>query len=96
MGELRAFAFGSDASVYASRSAVPGMAASRVPMLIAYAELDPPGFAEQVQQVHEAMCSAGHCGPLLQLRGHGHMSEVYSINTADTALSDAIRNFIRP
>ena len=30
----------------------------------------------------------------LQLRGHSHMSEVYAINTADSALGDAIRGFV--
>jgi triacylglycerol lipase len=88
--------FGSDASVYANRSALPGMAASRVPMLVAYAELDPSDFHEQAEQAQAALCGAGHCTPLVHLRGHSHMSEVYAINTADTALTDAIRAFVRP
>ena len=88
--------FGTDASVYPRRSALPGMAASRLPMLVAYAELDPSDFHEQAEQAQAALCGAGHCGPLLQLRGHSHMSEVYAINTPDTALTDAIRAFIRP
>lgn len=88
--------FGSDASAYARRSALPGMAASRVPMLVAYAELDPSDFHEQAEQAQAALCGAHHCRPLLQLRGHSHMSEVYAINTADTALTDAIRAFVRP
>jgi acetyl esterase/lipase len=88
--------FGGDASVYARRSALPGMAASRLPMLVAYAELDPSDFHEQAEQAQAALCGAHQCGPLLQLRGHSHMSEVYAINTGDTALSDAIRAFVRP
>jgi triacylglycerol lipase len=86
--------FGKDSSVYARRSALPGMAASRLPMLVTYAELDPSDFHEQAEQAQAALCSAGHCGPLLQLRGHSHMSEVYAINTPDTALTDAIRAFV--
>lgn len=86
--------FGKDASLYARRSALPGMAASRLPMLVSYAELDPSDFHEQAEQAQAALCSAGHCGPLLQLRGHSHMSEVYAINTPDTALTDAIRAFV--
>jgi acetyl esterase/lipase len=88
--------FGSDPSVYARRSALPGMAASRLPMLVAYAELDPSDFHEQAEQAQAALCGDRQCGPLLQLRGHSHMSEVYAINTADTALADAIRAFVRP
>ncbi|MBC5785626.1 alpha/beta hydrolase [Ramlibacter sp. USB13] len=87
--------FGTDASAYARRSALPGMAASRLPMLVAYAELDPSDFHEQAEQAQAALCAANHCGPLLQLRGHSHMSEVYAINTGDTALTDAIRAFVR-
>lgn len=86
--------FGKDGSVYARRSALPGMAASRLPMLVAYAELDPSDFHEQAEQAQAALCGAGPCGPLLQLRGHSHMSEVYAINTPDTALTDAIRAFV--
>lgn len=88
--------FGTDASLYANRSALPGMAASRLPMLVAYAELDPSDFHEQAEQAQAALCGAGRCGPLLQLRGHSHMSEVYAINTPDTALTDAIKAFVRP
>lgn len=88
--------FGNDAAVYAQRSALPGMAASRIPMLLAYAELDPPDFQQQAAQAEAALCAAGRCAPLLQLRGHSHMSEVYAINTPDTALTDAIRAFVRP
>lgn len=88
--------FGNDAAVYPRRSALPGMAASRVPMLVAYAELDPSDFHEQAEQAQAALCGAGHCRPLLQLRGHSHMSEVYAINTQDTALTDAIRAFVQP
>jgi acetyl esterase/lipase len=77
--------FGRDASVYAARSALPGMAASRLPMLLAYAELDPSDFHRQAEQARATLCEAGRCPPFLQLRGHSHMSEVYAINTPDMA-----------
>ena len=88
--------FGSDASVYPQRSALPGMLASKLPMLLAYAELDPPDFHAQSQQAHVALCAAGPCPPPLLLMGHSHMSEVYSINTPDQALGDALRSFVNP
>lgn len=86
--------FGRDPTLYAQRSALPGMARSDVPMLLAYAELDPPDFQRAAEQARAVLCEAGKCPPLLQLQGHSHMSEVYSINTADTALTDAIRRFV--
>ena len=86
--------FGTDRSLYAPRSALPGLLVSRVPMLLAYAELDPPDFHTQSEHAHAALCGAGHRPPLLKLMGHSHMSEVYSINTADHALSDALGEFV--
>jgi triacylglycerol lipase len=86
--------FGTDPSVYAARSALPGMAASKLPMLFAYAELDPPDFHRQAGQVRTALCEAKRCSPLLLLMGNSHMSEVYAINTADHALTDELRTFI--
>jgi acetyl esterase/lipase len=86
--------FGKDASLYAQRSALPGMLKSGLPMLLAYAELDPRDFQRQGEQVHAALCQAGNCPPLLKLTDHSHMSEVYSINTSDTSLTDALRAFV--
>lgn len=87
--------FGRDPSVYEARSALPGMVALGLPMLFAYAELDPSDFHRQASQANAALCEARRCAPFLLLQGHSHMSEVYSINTADHALTDAIRAFIR-
>jgi triacylglycerol lipase len=86
--------FGSDRSQYGARSALPGMVASGLPMLFAYAELDPPDFQQQARQVHAALCAAHRCAPVYRLLGHSHMSEVYAINSGDRALTDAIRAFV--
>lgn len=86
--------FGRDASLYAARSALPGLVASRLPMLITFAELDPQDFHRQAREAQAALCQAGHCVPVLQLLGHSHMSEVYAIRTPDHALTDAIRDFV--
>jgi triacylglycerol lipase len=86
--------FGTDRSQYTARSALPGMVASRLPLLLAYAELDPPDFQAQAQQAQAALCAVGRCASAYRLQGHSHMSEVYSINTGDHALTDAIRAFV--
>ena len=86
--------FGTDPSLYEARSALAGMARSRLPMLFAYAELDPSDFHRQASQANAALCEARRCAPMLLLQGHSHMSEVYAINTADRALTDAIRAFV--
>lgn len=86
--------FGSDASRYAERSALPGLRASTLPMLFAHAELDPADFQRQASQVRAALCDSGRCRPMVKLLGHNHLSEVYSINTPDHALSDSIEAFV--
>jgi hypothetical protein len=41
------------------------------------------------------MCAAHRCPRIHWLRGESHMSEVYSINTADHALTDLMLGFMR-
>lgn len=87
--------FGEDPSKYAERSSLAGLAAAQIPLLVAYAELDPPVFHQQAKQLNEALCKAGRCPRFLPLAKHSHMSEVYAINTADTALSGPILAFVK-
>jgi triacylglycerol lipase len=86
--------FGADPARYPERSALPGLRASSLPMLFAFAELDPQDFQQQAAQLHAALCDAGRCRPVLKLLGHNHMSEVYSINTPDRALSNPVNSFV--
>ena len=86
--------FGTDKSVYGQRSALPGLVASGVALLLAYAELDPPDFHAQTEQAFATLQAAGRTANLLKLMGHSHMSEVYAINTADHSLSDPLAAFV--
>lgn len=86
--------FGTDASVYSARSAVKGLVASGVPQLVAYAELDPPDFCRQSEQLHAARCQAGWRQALFRFAGHSHMSEIFAINTADKAAATLIKAFL--
>jgi triacylglycerol lipase len=62
--------------------------------LIAYAELDPQDFHAQSGQLNTALCNAGRCQGLYKLMGQSHMSEVYSINTADTTVTNLIKQLV--
>ena len=86
--------FGHDPSRYAEQSPMPGLGTLDVPLLLAFAELDPEDFQRQVLKAHEALCRAGRCPPLLELRGHTHLSEIQAVHTADHALGDAAAEFI--
>jgi triacylglycerol lipase len=93
--EERVAYFGADPSRYAERSALPGLIDSNVPFMISSAELDPPAMVEQFNLLREAMCKSERgCIRAVALPHHSHMSESYSINTADTQLSNQILEFI--
>jgi acetyl esterase/lipase len=85
--------FGPDESLYPARSAVPGLTATDVPMLLAFAELDPPDFHAQSLQLHAALCKVGKSLSLYQMMGHSHMSEIFAINTEDKALTALLGDF---
>jgi len=88
--------FGSDPARYAERSSLDGLKTTKIPFMIVAAELDPPGFNKQFDLLKEARCKAeSGCVRALLLPQHNHMSEVYSINTQDTRLTDQILNFVR-
>ncbi len=88
--------FGADTSRYAERSALPGLLKTDIPFMLSSAELDPPAIAEQFSVLKDAMCkSARGCVRSIVLPRHSHMSESYSIGTADTQFSDQILEFIK-
>jgi acetyl esterase/lipase len=88
--------FGSDPKLLIQRSAVAGLVETRIPLMISNAELDPPAIAAQSALLKDALCKSEHgCVRSLVLPHHSHMSESYSIGTADTQLSDQILQFIK-
>jgi acetyl esterase/lipase len=94
-GDAEKAYFGADASLYGARSSLEGLQATKLPLMIASAELDPPRFVQQFELLKEAACKRAHgCPRAIMLPQHSHMSEVYSINTPDTRLTDEILEFV--
>jgi triacylglycerol lipase len=88
--------FGDDASRYAAESSLPGLLKTNIPLMAVSSELDLSGFVKQLDLFKEAACKRpSGCARTLLLPQHSHMSEVYSINTADTRLTDAILDFVK-
>ena len=88
--------FGDDPSRYAERSSMKGLSETKIPLMIAAAELDPPHFIEQFELVKDSFCKSEHgCVHSLLLPQHSHMSEVYAINTADTRLTSELLDFVK-
>ena len=88
--------FGTDAARYAEQSSLQGLLKTDIPLMAVAAELDPPGFLRQFDLLKEAACkrSTG-CAHAIVLPQHSHMSEVYSINTEDTRLTDEVLDFVK-
>jgi acetyl esterase/lipase len=87
--------FGADAGRYAEQSSLQGLLATKIPLMITAAELDPDAFAQQFDLLKAACKKPVGCPRAFMLPQHSHMSEVYAINTADTRLSDEILDFIK-
>ncbi len=94
LGDQEKAYFGTDPDRYQEHSSLQGLVETKVPLLIANAELDPPMFVQQAKQLRDAFSEAGKSSVMLTLAGHNHLSTVYSINTDDKKLSDQIASFI--
>ena len=56
VGDAEIAYFGADPARYAERSALQGLLATKIPLMIAAAELDPPRFVEQFELLKQAAC----------------------------------------
>lgn len=76
-------------------------------MLLARAELDPGVNGAMLPSdiaIHDELCKlegpkakdgVGHCPMMLYLKGHSHMSEVFSIGSSDKSVSGPILEWIK-
>lgn len=94
-GDLKPY-FGEDVARYAERSSIDGLLKSSVPLLVSQAEYDPVPFERQARQLRDALCnSARGCQTFVVLDKHNHLTQVQSINTADTTLTRHLLRFIK-
>jgi triacylglycerol lipase len=89
------FYLGDDASKYEERSPFKGLLANKVPLMLAWAGLDPPSILAQSERLTAALKQAGRSARTVKLAHHSHISITYSISTKDTELSDAMLEFIQ-
>lgn len=86
--------YGDDPALLAARAPGAGLERVGLNLLIGYAELDPPEFAQQARRLHDRLTAVGRAPGLVVLAGHNHMSEIYSIGTDDTSASDPLLSFV--
>jgi len=83
------------AAALAERSSTAGLIRSKVPLLVAHAELDPPFMVADAEALHNALTKAGRAHGYLVAAQHSHMSESYSVGTADESVSGPVLAFIQ-
>ena len=91
----------------AERDNLPGFKATKVRIMLIRAELDPGVMGDMTaadQAAHDALClvdgpnakdGVGHCPTMLFAKGESHMSEVFSLDTADKTVGGPILDWIK-
>jgi acetyl esterase/lipase len=87
--------FGADSARYAERSAVAGLTACDLPVLLMTGELNMPRHFTQFNTLRDALARRAR-GTLRALvpPHHSHISEIYAFNTADESVSGPVREFV--
>lgn len=87
--------FGKNREDWATKSTIDLADALPFPLLISYAELDPIQMQIQAGMLFSRLVrDHGFSPDIVAIRGHSHLSQIYSINTGDTTLTDEIERFI--
>lgn len=87
--------FGENPAHYAERSSIRGLIKTKLPLLAVVSEFDLSQAVAQGYRLSNEACAHHRCLRFVVLPKHNHMSEVYSINTKDVQLTNAIRDFIK-
>jgi triacylglycerol lipase len=89
--------FGSDFARYRQMSTVALIdAPPTAPLLITFAELDLLQMQVQAAELFAKLVTDHNANPQLRvIRGHNHLTQVYSVNTGDESLSAAMLEFLR-
>jgi triacylglycerol lipase len=61
-----------------------------IPLFVTHTEVDLPEAIKQAEAVKKALCDAGRCPLYAAFKDHSHISQGYSVGTADTSVSGPI------
>jgi triacylglycerol lipase len=84
-----------DPAVQLARSNLPGLISSKVPFMVAVAELDPANIITFAETLKAELCKADRCPTYAVFKDHSHISEVMSPGTADTTVTGPILKWIK-
>jgi acetyl esterase/lipase len=94
LGEGERAYFGTDASTYDSRSAIPGLTAIEEPIVLAWSSVDAPSFIAQGQKLKDVLCAAGHCPRTSVLTKPSSPASVFDLDGASADLHERLRQLI--
>jgi triacylglycerol lipase len=87
--------YGEDPAGWEAASALPGLVASGLPVMVSVAEYDPDISHLQTALAIEALFARDERVPhVAWLPGHNHITEVLHIGTGDEVLGDHVRRFV--
>lgn len=87
--------FGADPAAWDGMSTVDLVDVAPFPVLMSYAELDPPQMQVQAGELFARLVSRHGFRPALRvIRGHDHLSQLYSIGTGDDSLAGVLRAWL--
>lgn len=72
-----------DPALALQRSVLPGLKQTPLPLYVSMGTLEPKRQLAASRLLRRALCEAGRCPAYGEVEGHGHLSLVFSINTAD-------------
>ena len=74
---------------------LPGLTRLSVPLYLSAAELDPEQIVGATKVLNKALCDAGKCPTFEIYKHHGHMSQIFAVNTPDVSTSGPVLRFFR-
>jgi acetyl esterase/lipase len=87
--------FASELAQARIRSRISSIAALTIPLFVSCTEIDLPAATSQAEKVSSARRVVGRPTTYAMFKDHSHISQNYSIGTADTSVSAPILDFIR-
>lgn len=87
--------YGDDASNAAIQSTIDGLVRTKVPLLVGFAEYDPPEITRHTARLLGAFGEAGAALPrVVQAEGHNHYTICHHLGTTDERLGNELAGFI--
>lgn len=76
-------------------SMLPGLKALNLPLFVSAAEIDPPMLVELAEILNRELTAAGKKPTFMIYKDHGHMSEIFAVNTADVSTSKPVLDWMK-